>query len=249
MIATFTALALLLQSPQTPNPDSSAQAAKLLSKMMARYYKAKRIQGTILLTTTAGRSMGQLLTTLQFDDPSKLYIHQELNAENKGTWTIVSDGVVFSYPVPPTQIGAEAGKALFERVQNDGEQRSFREIYAISAAGLKDRSAPLDIAIGRHEDLVSFRNHLSTHVMGQPMQLRGKDCEVVEGVWHSTSVATSKYRVVIAPEGDLMRYELIDLVVDPLNTANTIEIRQTWDVDLHLDAETRQDLYRLGAQQ
>lgn len=246
MIATLAAFAALIQQPVQTDPNVDA-AASLISKMLAHYYKAKKLSGSILLTTTAGKVSGKLLTTVQFDDPSKLYIRQDLQAESQGTWMIVSDGNLFSYPLPATQLGE--AKTLVERVFDNGELRSFRDIYAIGASGLKDRSAPLDIAIGRFEDLKFFKGHLATYTLGQPEDVRGKSCQVVQGGWRVSPkavVAESRYRIWITDSGELMRYEITDNIESPTSPGTMVQVRQVWDVDFHLDGQTVPGLYRVG---
>ena len=249
MIATLTALAVLIQDPAAQALESNNQAVALISKVLAHYYKAKKLSGTILLTTVAGGVTGTLKTYIQFDDPSKLYIRQDLSTANSGgTWKIVSDGVRFSYPLPDSQLGSQNRKNLVEPVSSNGDVRSFRDIYSIGGGGLKDRSAPLDLAIGRFEDLKQFKGHLATHQMVGTVELRGKQCQVVEGDWSVVRgvPSESKYRLMATVEGELMRYEIIDHVINPQNSSTMIDIRQVWDVDLHLDGETREDLYLGG---
>ena len=253
MIATIAAFAVLMQTPAAQDPasqdvESNNQAVALIGKILSHYYKAKRLYGTILLTTTAGKVSGKLQTLVQFDDPSKLYIRQDMQAATQGTWKIMSDGIRFSYPLPNTQLGSDNGKNLIESVVSGEEIRTFREIYAIGAGGLKDKSAPLDIALGRYEDLKIFRGHLATHKMGEPMELRGKQCQVVEGKWRigPGAPAESSYRIVATPDGELMRYELTDKILNPDGSGGMMDIHQVWDVDLHLDGQTRDDLYVSG---
>lgn len=246
MIATIAALAMCLQEPNVQDPSSS-KAAQLLSKMLSHYYKVKKLSGRILLTTTAGKVSGKLLTTVQFEDPSKLFIRQDLQANTKGTWLVISDGDIFTYPLPNSQLGSETGKSLVERVLTDGEQRSFRDIYAIAAGGLKDRSAPLDLAIGRYEDMKIFRGHLANHTLGLPEQVNGQVCDIVQGDWRivPNAPAESRYRIWISSEGDIMRYELVDKILNPEAPSTMIDIKQVWDVDLHVNGETNEALYRV----
>ncbi len=242
MIGVLLALSVVSQaaSPGSRAPNS----AQLISAMLAKYAAARSLTGTITLTQSAMDHAGQLRTTLQFELPSKLYLRQDLATGQGRTWLVTSDGKYFSYDVPklPWQ---DRGTRLVEPVVYRGRTQSVREIYAASALSLGDRSAPLDIAIGRNEDLRYLKNQWASLRYQGRTKLRDEDVHVIMGDWreYGDAPASGQFRMMLSESGDLRQYALSENFALP--TVGQKNVVSIWDVRLEVDAKPDPNLFKL----
>jgi len=204
-------------------------APALVGKMLAYYNDAKSITGRISLTQSANGVSGTVETFLQFELPAKLYIRQQKSIADHKVYLVVSNGKTFGYDSP---IGD--GKRLFEKVSPAPEfSLNVRQIYAAVTAGLADRCMPLDVAIGRTEDLVFLRNQwLSVRYQGTT-QFGSEEVHVVNGEWrpYGTAKPEGEYRMYITDEGELRQFALSQ-TVQPAGAAQPISTLSVWNVKL-----------------
>jgi hypothetical protein len=251
MILPILSLMLMRQSaPDSPNP------AQIVSKMLARYQHWKTLSGSILLTMSAGKSSGRMVTTINAKSPNLVCIKQEPDGTtDTRTYVLLSNGTVFRYPAPSNLPGSD-GKSVQESVNQDGVLLDVQDIYGIGAPGLKDRSAPLDVAFGRLPDLQSFKSQLASIKYDHQEQMRGKLCDVVSGGWRpyarhvaatdangnpidSTVQPEANYRLTISQDGDLMRYEIFSVeafnnaILDPENKGKKLVQASTGPIPIH----------------
>lgn len=227
------ALCLLAQAPPTaPEPT----AAQLVSKMLARYAAAETLQGTIRLTQTAQGASLQIETQVQYRRSQKqLYIRQVRSGTSQRTWLVVCDGRIFAYDTP-VDFDDKPGKRLYERVEvGPSLNLDFGGIYAATSGSLGDRSAPLDLAIGRLEDLKFRRAQWATLAFGPdgPNGVR-----VVRGDWreYGNAPPSGQYEMWITAAGDLVRYVQSESVTVP-EARQTVSISSTWTVALDVGAK------------
>jgi|GEM_PF-851230 len=269
------ALSLTLLGPGAQTPNSAAgkgqntadkvtnPAAELVSKMLAYYAEAKSMTGTITLTATAnGQGNAQLVTTLQYELPSKLYISQVNGGPHLMRWLVTSDGKSFSYdrpdnlPLAPRQRLVEpVYQAIPTELNKDGtyvhRNYTVKEIYAVVARdSLGDRSVPLDIAIGRRDNLAHDDLTWMTVESGGKTTLNGVQANIVNGKWREfgneatdLNHAPGNYQMVITDEGRLLQYTISYLVGD-LKGVQAM-LRETWDVDLTVNGKPDERLFQL----
>lgn len=246
---TTVALALVLHSGPAQNP-----ASQLISKMLRLYSSADSMTGTITLTASDGAGKVQVVTTLNYQKPSLLYILQKKMGGTPQQWLTISNGTWFSYDKPENLAGGET--RVTESVKqvvpgpptrdDKGNKQvkyqnyDIRQIYAIGAPTLGDRSVPLDIAIGRREDLEHDNASWITTQLQGSTTINGTQASLVTGRWRpygegrlytnfKSDAAT--YEMAITEDGQLLRYS----VFQPIENGPTISM--VWDVDLKVNGK------------
>lgn len=243
MIAAFLSVIALGQAAeraiQAPNP------AQMLSEMIAKYSAAKSLVGTITLSQSAMNQTGQIRTYFQFEYPSKLYIRQDMTTGTGGRWLVTSDGKFFSYDVPklPWQ---DKGTRLVEPVVFQGKTLGVRDIYAAASLSLGDRSAPLDIAIGRSEDLRYLRNQWATLRYQGTTRLGEEEVHVIMGDWreYGDAPVSGQFRIMLNANNELRQYALSENFALP--TVGQKNVVSIWDVRIDLLAKPDSGLFKLA---
>jgi hypothetical protein len=258
----LTTLALAIAFVQPAYPQGNA-ASQVVSKMLAYYSSSQTLTGTILYTATDGQGKAQLQTTIQYEKPSKLYIRQVKGGNNPQQWLVTSDGKFFSYDAPGHLLGVKQGSGLVtgqegsrttrlvERVNQIDGVLDVGRIYAVAAYGsLGDRSMPLDVAIGRKEDLSHDVLMWMTVESGGKVELNGVQANLIKGKWRpygdmkaNEGFPPGLYEMLITDEGKLLRYQ-VDQWVGSKN-GSEVKLRETWDVDLTVNGTTDSKLFRL----
>jgi len=238
-------------SPQQP------EAKDLLAKMMARYHDAKTLVGKIHLTVSAQNQSVSMDTVVQFELPSKVYIKQQKNVANPdpdqpNTWLVTSDGRNFTYDAPivanslgHTTRGTRLGESVFNATYNI--TNDVRSIYLAAGKSLGDRSMPLDVAIGRKEDLVYRRNQwVDYNVTGQK-EVNGKTAYIVSGNYrdYASAPSTGVYQIVLTAEGDILQYvEKTKIALDSQGS-QVVTLTNQWDVDLTVNGKVDPLLFKV----
>lgn len=218
-----------------------ASAASILTKMFARYGDAKTLKGTIVLTQSIGNQGGQLKTDIQFEYPSKLYLRQEKEFVKKETWLVTSDGKHFSYAAP---YGPGKGQRLIEPIRlATGTTLTVRDIYAAVTASIGDRSAPLDLAISRKEDLNYLRGQWASLTLDGAKDLNGEEVYAISGNWreYQTAPVSGRFQIFVSKEGDLKRYAIEESV----KLDNSYRVVSVWEVNLKINGEVDDKLFKL----
>jgi len=233
----LTALAMIAIAQESPQETQGSVNASLLVQKMIEYYNdAATMTGTIVMTTKVGNESLSISTNMQFEKPSRIYIRQQKSIGNKRVWLIVSDGKKFAYDAPGLAAWEDPNKRLVEPVTFNGIVQKFRDIYAAGATGLGDRSTPLDIAIGRTEDLRYLRDQWKTvNYRGKSTHL-GQEVNVVIGDWrpYGNAEVQGQYRMLITPGGELKEFARSEMV-KPQGAPEALTIVTTWTVNLKKD--------------
>ncbi|MFY9233360.1 MAG: hypothetical protein WAO58_02770 [Fimbriimonadaceae bacterium] len=244
-IALFTFVA---QEPQaTPRPS------ELISKMIAHYNKAQTLTGTIKLRQGANgqAAQGSIDTAIQFELPSKLYINQIQNTSDPMRWLITSDGVQFAYDTPEELPGTR--RRLVEKVKpRPNETLDVKGIYSAAARSLGDRSAPLEIAIGRPGDLKFFTQQLVTLEYAGRTKIGEEDVHVIRGGWREYQqvgaidkvTATGTYEIFINDLSDFRRYIVYQSIRPSVNSA-IINVVSQWDINLVVNGKPDPALFKV----
>lgn len=250
-----TAIAILALSGNGLPQEQTAPG--LISKMLARYHDAKTLVGTIRLTVSAQNQSVTMDTAVQFELPSKLYIKQQKNVANPNpeqlsSWLVTSDGKNFTYDAPVvntslghTNRGTRLGESVYNR--NYNITNDVRSIYVAAGQSLGDRSMPLDIAIGRREDLVYRRNQWVNYTLGGTKEIGGKTAYLVTGDYRDYAGAPSSgvYQMAITADGDLLQYvEKTKIALDSQG-AQTVTLTNQWDVNLIVNGKVDPALFKV----
>lgn len=217
------------------------EAAQLVSRMLAYYNSAKTLSGTIQMTQTAGGKQAVVSTALQAEWPAKLYLRQELKASfGTDSWLVTSDGMVFSYD-PPSEL---EGKRLAEPVDYGAGNHDIRSIYAATVKSIYDRSTPLDIIIGRKEDL-RYRNYQWVNVVVQGEAKIGEDTvTIIGGQWREYGQAppSATYTMAIDAQNRLRQFTLREKI----GVQNTVQdVTTVWDVNVVKDTPVKPELFKV----
>ncbi len=237
MIATVLALVVTFAGPvQEPTPSAK------IGFMLAKYNSARTLTGTIVKTEGNSQESGQLITDLQYERPAKLYIRQTRQTISGGAWTVTSDGKYFSYDKPDTE--SHGRGRLLEEVDGKYGRLKIAEIYAASSKSLADRSAPLDMAISRPEDLQFLRNQWATVNSGGTKEVGGEKFYVVSGKWrtYGEDQVSGNYEMWISATNDLRMYVVRELII--VGGAETLLIHK-WDVNLKVDDQVNPKLFKV----
>lgn len=250
MITAFLALAVLAQNGPKP--------AELVSRMMNHYASANTLSGKLTYVQTAqgpdesGKTQvysAKGETDVQVERPNKIYVFQIMDGHDdnmnptKIKARIVSNGSRFLYAVPMKfDVPYEE---LRESVNQGGQNLKVGDIYNIGGSGLIVKPAPLDVAIGRTEDLKQFRDQIvSLEDQGQDT-INGQTVHLVGGDWreYASAPPSAKYQIAISDAGDLLRYITKERVADPSGKLQPVEVTTTWNVDLKVNGSVDESLF------
>lgn len=225
------------QSAPTQNVNPSA----LISKMLAYYHDARTLTGTITMTQKAGEQGGSIVTTVQFDTPDKVYIRQQKQIGDRREWMIVANGKHFAYDAPDLRTSTISKRLVESQVierpiPGTGKSEvvlklSIRDVYAAGAQTLGDRSTPLDIAIGRTEDLRALRDQWATVSYKGTTEHNGRTVHVIMGDWRPYGNAANEgtYRMFVSDAGDLLQFARSESVNIE---GRAVPVLTTWEVKL-----------------
>jgi hypothetical protein len=241
------ALALFAQQPATPQPG------QLVSAMLAKYSAAQTLAGTVKLTVTAGGQSAALDSQVQFQRPNLFFLRQIQATPQRREWLVVADGKEFSYPMPvdlivdPSERLRESMR-MVDRVTREVRLLDIRDVYAAASRSIKDRSAPLDIAVGRTEDLRFLSHQWATLRYVGRRELRGRTVHVVGGDWreYDTAPVNGAYEIWITDDHQIVRYVLQgDVAPAASGQAQAFRTLGIWDVDFQIDAKPDPALFTL----
>lgn len=232
-------MALTAQTAQTETP------AQLVSRMIGHYYDAKSLSGTIVLTQRTGSKQATITTQLQIAAPNKVFLRQRLTAPYGQTdWLVTSDGNTFTYD-PPRGI---EGKRLMESCWQNGVSFTHRNIYQAVVESLGDRSTPLDLIMGRKEDLEYRRLQWATLDKLGTTKLGEVEVTVVGGKLRDYGKApvSGQYEMYIDGNGQLLRYMEHEAVAIRVNRQDVIQqVESIWDVNIVKDGAVDQTLFKV----
>jgi hypothetical protein len=195
---------------QEPSPANvTPKPSDLMAKMFAKYASAATLTGTVELTVQAGSDKTEYTTQIQYERPSSIYLRQAKNVRGSEIYLLTSNGVVFTYNAPENVLaGVRSGERLMESVFANNKAQTIGEIYAAGSAMLRDRSAPLDIAIGRNQDLRFLTRQWATLTYRGKVDYEGKAVHYISGQYreYGDAPVSGVFEMLISEEHDLLRY-------------------------------------------
>lgn len=236
------ALALALFAPQETTTEGLS-AGQLITKMLFKYHGAQRIKGTVVTTVQYGGSTLRINTTLQIERPSKVYLLQVSPQAPDTKFLVTGDGVLFSYDKPISRVDEELGAKgrLVESVDGPLGKLSAGDIYRAATESIAERSLPLDVAFAHAEDLKLLKGQLATRQLAGSLERDGMTLWKVSGTYRLNEVSDpiGTYEIHIAADGTLRAFG-----ISGKDDAGT-PVQRTWDVDLALDGEIDQALFKV----
>ena len=245
MLTTTIALIVMAQAPIQDGQAAQQSPAQLISKMLKHYSDAKSLTGTIKLSQGIGKpATGSMVTAIQFEKPSMLYIRQTLKTSEPREWVITSDGERFSYPKPEYLPGDPRIRLIDKVTPRPGEVLDIRGIYSVCGQSLGDRPVPLDVAIGRPQDLKTFTQQLVTLEPRGKTKLGEEEVNLIEGRWRDYTLAEGRYAIYVTDAGDFRRYVVVQMV-KPSARMDAVEVTSQWDINLVVNGKTDPNLFTL----
>ncbi|MBS1705752.1 MAG: hypothetical protein JST40_07755 [Armatimonadetes bacterium] len=232
-------LAGLMLAQEQPAGEPKISAGQAISKMIALYHEKKSMAGTIILRQTFGNVAVEVETRFQYERPSKLYIRQVKRASDPDQALVTSDGVRFTYDAPKAT--AAEGRRLTETVKQGIDVLDYQRIYAAASACLIDRSAPLDLAISRLEDLKYLRNQWASI----DNMVERESGYIINGKWraYGNASVSGSYQIGLSKDFELTQYQ----IVEPMTFPNqpTQNMVSEWKVNIKPDAAVDASLFRV----
>lgn len=118
-------LALLMSGNQSP-----LKCGEVISKCLMKYAEANSGIGEFEMTQSASGKKVSIKTELQFERPSKLFLHQSSSELAPNDWLLVSDGVNFGYDVPGARPDNNR-RRLFETVATTGTVTGEKKVLKL----------------------------------------------------------------------------------------------------------------------
>ena len=231
-----------LQGPAVEPPSGEPSAGPLISKMFARYAAAKSLAGDINMSQTADGHTVAVRTELQYQEPGKVFIRQTRKSSQPRAWLVTSDGVHFSYDRPQGVLGLK--NRFLDAVESRQGPMSVRDIYLAVSLSLGDKSAPLDIAFGRVEDLRVIKALWGNLTVAGQTDFNGKKVNLVHGGFRESfgGPLIGSLELLISDTGDLVRMKTVQTLVYG-NVTQPITVGTFWDVNLTVDGEVNDALF------
>ncbi|MHB8635058.1 MAG: hypothetical protein ACYC96_01135 [Fimbriimonadaceae bacterium] len=235
MICFAIALISLAAPPQADTPNGG----QIISKMLAHYSGLTTLTGNIRLVVQAKAPTGSVAeevdTTVQYQQPNKLYIRQDRSPPHAKTWLVTSDGSHFSYNFPE----GSGRHALSDRLVETVNALDVTQIYAAASLSVGDRSAPLGIAICWKDELRRIVANWPTHDFSGEVEYNQVKAWKVVGKFTEVPGGTvaGDYYLIISKQGDLLEYATRKEFATPTSpTRRDVEhptvLTQTWHVAL-----------------
>jgi hypothetical protein len=235
-------IAVLIAGNTAAEPQQPS-AGKLVSSMLARYAKAQTLVGTITLTQTIAGSSGQIVTEVQYERPTKLFIRQTKKSGEVQQWIVSSTGKIISYN-EPSDLSMKPGVRLAENQLIEGKPMPVQDVYMVASLSLGDRSVPLDAAISARARLEAIRGQWASMALQGRKKIGEVEANKIVGKWREGQFAAVSgiYEMYITDEGDLLRYVTIQNLVLEANTEPK-RLESVWDCSLKVDAKPDQKLF------
>lgn len=258
MTALIALLVLQGGAPAQESPQESTQkpkASTIVSRMLEYYKKANSLVGTVHLTQTAAGKSITIDTQLQFEKPSKLFLHQVRKSSDPREWVVTSDGKLFSYNAPET-VSIRPQRLIEPVAASPGTQRKLGdystgvvhyvgEMYNAATYSIGDKSPLLDVAFAQSGDLKYLTGQLATMVYRGTTELAGKKVHVIIGEWRENPAVPSSgvYEMYIDEDGNFLRYVLKQDFAVPEAPQQSITVSSIWDGRLTVNAKPNPALF------
>lgn len=235
--------ALLLCAVALAPAQAAVNPGQTVSRMLARYFEAKSLSGTITLKAESEGVSTNVVTRLAVSHPDKLMIEQK---GVRGTVLVVSDGETLRYHAP--SLGEEIGPVLREPARVSGVVRPVRDQFAVSRPGLLDGGPGLNLVMGRMDDMQSFRSTILSLEDQGAATVNGKSGRRVGGQYAEMGRTTpdGEFSMVIGANGDLFQFVRREPVVVEMDGRPTpLWVTMTWDVNVVVDGPVDGSLFRV----
>jgi hypothetical protein len=221
--------------------------------MFAYYASATTMTGAIHMTQQAASSTVTLDTSLAYEGPSKIYLRQALGGANPMVWLVTSDGKSFTYDFPNTTRTAanraEPGRLLEAVSPTQSIHLTYRQIFHASVQSLGDVSLPVLLSVAGRDELQAVKDMIGSIQYMGTTKIGTDSVNVIGGGWKAGPRApvSAQYKLFITDDGQLKRYVETNIVSLKLPTGQMQpqQVLTTWDVDLHVNAQPDETLFKV----
>lgn len=209
--------------------------------MIERYQNKLCASGTIVWTVTSPQDSMKVKTDLQYLSPAKVFINQQSigGAQSKRKF-LISDGQRFVYQIKNTDKVHSNSDTFTEPIREPrtGKLLTKDEVYIIGAKGLLDNYIPLDIVMGRPDNLAHLDRLIAKGLQdGGRADVNGQTCRVLKGRLSTKydEVPSIDFTVSISAENDLVQMQTVERY--KVDNGQTVAILMTWDVNVKVNDE------------
>lgn len=260
-------IALILAGRQTPVMSSR----EVITKCLSKYAEAGSGIGEFVMNQSASGKKVSIKTELQFERPSKVFIHQSSASVDPNDWLVVSDGVQFGYDVPGARTTSR--RRLFEPIASspsiNGERKVLKihSIYLASKRSLGDVPNPfLEFITQSAGENQSLKGYLARLKKVEP---EPKEKELVDGttgysisgtMWFGDQLkdadgkpidqydSTGRYEMQISKDFDLVSMKTIETlsITDKAsNLPTVINIVTIWSGKIQLNSKPADSIFKV----
>jgi len=247
MITATIGLLLLVQAPQQDASATKTSASQLMSKMFSHYAAANSLVGTVKMTQSANGVSVHVLTELQFDRPSKLYIHQYRDGSNAKNWYITSDANVWSYDRPdnrPQDLGKDRYVEYVTQHANDA--MTLPRFLEAASHSLGDVNPMLVSAISSPTWLKRLTGQWATLTYKGKVTIGDQSVNEIDGDYRQTAglQTSGEFAAFVTDDGDFVKYIVHERWAVPKHAGDVIEVSTVWESSLKIGAATNPNLYK-----
>lgn len=227
------------------------RAAVLLGEVWARYAAAPSLDGTLRTHIFEnGRQISTIDTRLSFvrEGAGRIFIKQEYwklsdPAGTREEYLVTGDGQYLSYNMPFQTFNREEHQHRRLTEEIGGTDASVGGQYAIVVNSIKDRSVPLDIAIGRDADLeVLKKTWGEIRLVEDATAPDGAKVIVGKFALYPESGYIGDFRMVVSEQNDLLMYETqLVWLIEGMH----IPVRTVYEVDLKVGANIPPERFKV----
>lgn len=238
MISGIAAL-VLSTTLSSPAVEQQAAAQKVIT-MIKKYQNKLCANGNITWTVQSPKDSLKVRTDFQYLRPNKIWIlQQSVGGSSRKSGTIVCDGKYFVYR-PDNKTTIETRRDLVKepvREARTGRLLTIDEIFIIGSTGLLDRSVPLDIVMGRLDNVDHLDRLLGDVKPAGEATVNGKECDLYSGKMRRVYNAdpTIPYTLAISKSNELIQMKTVETIMGENKQAVTFHM--TWDVSVTLNDE------------
>ncbi len=242
-------IALVCIAALAQDPPKEITAAKVISNMLARYYSAATLVGTIKTETKDDAGSILFTTEVAYERPSKIYVAQDRKGRNGLNHLLVSDGVDFAYDPPrSTPVKPKPLERLFEPVtiKNFAETWSHKigDIYAVGHSSL-EFCVSLDVVIAHETHLLELKTQMATYELKGVEDYKGRKAYRITGTWRQSlnAIPTGNFTMLIGAEFDLLSFTLKEKY--EVGTKKDVSFTQTEICDVRVGGTVSADLFKV----
>ncbi len=244
MTLAIAVLTLNLVTLQEPTGTPKTSASQVLSKVLTHYAEAQSVSGSIKMTQSAQGVTINIVSDLQYERPSKIYLRQERLGSKAATWLLTSDGKIFSYDNPERILGGPRHREL---VSQNGNDQKISDLYMAAEFSLGDLNPILDIAISHPSRLKRLKSQWATLKYQGQVKIGDVQVQKIAGDYRedATKAAAGTFEIYVNDAGDVVRYVTTQRFIFPSVSKEPVEVVTTWDSTVKVSGTINPALFKV----